>query len=143
MEDIEAITLEQKVHRLPYTELPAVWWATMECRWPEQLGEAPENLTEADLGTIRETALRRIGDKACYRYMNVHHGFMTDQLFEDWWESQQQEMLRQQSKQRAKDRPDCGTDRCNKPIMTALRAFLFGCLGGLLGRLLLELLKLL
>lgn len=148
MEDHEPITLEQKVRRLSYTDLPAVWWATMENRWPEHLGEIPENLTNADLRTIQEIAIDTIGVKACYRYMNVHHGFMTDQMFNDWWDSFesrkykfQHEMnpipqgLREQGSTQGREYGD-------SPIVTALLAFFFGGLGGVISRLLLDLLKL-
>ena len=97
MKDVE-LTVED-IHRLdglleqvPRAQWPRLWYELNLGRWPEELGEAPRGYDS------RETVHPHVryymvsidqacGRKACLRYAHKVDYGVTDQQFDDWWDS--------------------------------------------------------
>lgn len=98
----------------PLDKVPVSLWAEVWCslsrlEWHEALGEKPvgwdDCITVKDMKEIRCAAADpiiqwiefEIGTKGCLRHMKMTDG-MTDQQFEDWWDSQIFEKYRKTAK---------------------------------------------
>lgn len=137
------VLLIDRLLTAPKALWPEIWWDIVQSRWPNALGEEPSNDWKDYRKQIIALIENTVGGKACDRYMNVHHGRMTDQMFDDLWDSRQQVILQQKCNQGTEYRTDDRADDRNKQIMTALISFFIGCLGGIFGFLLAQLFQLL
>lgn len=124
----------QRLQELPRSELPKIWWSLFEDKWPEELGEKPAWVGYEDRMNLARWIQDRIGVKACYRYMNTEFNGMTDQMFDDYWDS-----CEELGQQRTNASQDSAEDRAHKidyPFVTLIiHAFLgmaFGVLYSIL-----------
>lgn len=111
--DERKVELLEALERLPKSLWPKIFWDFPD-RWPEELGDKPEDFYEAHY-FICERIEDRIGSKALMRYYNVSSGNMTDQMFDDFWESSKDQLH-----QKGSDDTDKSANNCDCPIMTSL-----------------------
>lgn len=77
-----------KLENVSHSEYPGIWYELNLGRWPSVLGEIPEGIstTGGDLSDFMKMVEDLAGKKACLRYANKKSG-MSDQEFDDWWDS--------------------------------------------------------
>ena len=127
---------------VPKKEWPKVFWEVSHDRWPEEFGDRPQWVGAEECDAIARMIQSSIGVKACMRYLNTEFGGMTDQMFDDMWDSAQNALHKNgpgNSEDRAQDRACHG----NSPIVTALGSLFIGGIGSLLALIVYDLLKLL
>lgn len=109
------------IHELPYDEALELYYAAAE-EWPDGLPLKPDEwdgLGERKqveyLQYVRGLVEMRVGKKALSRYRHKKEEGMTDQQFDDWWESNQQrrslEELEEKLDKRYGDRQQSNDDR--------------------------------
>lgn len=130
--------LLETLERLPKSTWPKIFWDFPD-HWPEELGDKPEDFYEAHY-FICERIEDRIGSKALMRYYNVSTGNMTDQMFDDYWESSKEKLNDKLHKKRSNDTGK-GANNCDCPVMPMLSTLICTILVFLLGTLLLLLCK--
>lgn len=116
----------EQLNGLPLSELPKIFWSLLEDKWPEELGEKPAWVGDEDRMNLARWIQNRIGVKACYRYMCTAFNGMTDQMFNDYWDSCEE--LRQQ-------RTNASQDRAHKIDGPVVASFFLKLLGVILGML--------
>ena len=139
-EDRTGALYEILIH-VPKKEWPKVFWEVSHERWPEELGDRPQWVGAEECDSIARMIQSSIGVKACMRYLNTEFGGMTDQMFDDMWDSAQNALHNKcpgNSEDRAQDRTGHG----HSPIVTALGSLFLGGIGGLLALIVYDLLKL-
>lgn len=132
--DERKIELLETIYGVPKSIWPKIYWDLCPNNWPKELGEKPENSAE-ESHYLAEEILKRIGEKSVMRYLNVSSGNMTDQLFDDFWDSSKDNAkykLDSNCADNAKDSTDQSAYNGNRPIMTKLIPFLLGSICGLL-----------
>ncbi len=144
----ELLRLDERLERVPRAQWPRLWNALRIHQWPAELGEAPNGYDDAETvhPVVRyylEEIELRCGRKACLRYAHKVDFGVTDQEFDDWWDSRLCEPLHKQGAKYAEDRAEDGAENRDKPIMAMLTAFLFGFFSCLCAQLILRLLHLL
>lgn len=146
----------ERLQQLPKAIWPRIWWDILHERLPEELGEETEFVDWREYRYwLGERISETVGIKACARYYNTlsedgHPAYFDDQMFDDFWDSRM-EKLQYQILEEVKTIPqrlgEEGSGKtgkyCNRPFMTALISFFIGCLGGIVGFLLTQLLQLL
>lgn len=81
--------------KIPHSEYPRIWYELNDWKWPEELGELPDGLSwnPDDFSPIILDLVKQIescvGKKACLRYSHKRNFGSTDQMFDDWWDSQE------------------------------------------------------
>lgn len=98
-----------RLSKIPKSEYPRLWNELNEGGWPEELGEIPEGKPRIEMDGIPYSIFWdamnsiecQVGRKACLRYSHKRKGD-TDQMFEDWWDSQHDtnELLQSMEKER-------------------------------------------
>ena len=144
----DILRLNAKLKEVPMEQWPRLWLDLNDRIWPKELGEAPSGYdTEERVHPVvrfyLDTIKLRCGIKACLRYAHKVDFGVTDQQFDDWWDSRQSEPLHEKRAECTEYCAKDGTKNCNQPIVTVLMAFLFGffgCLSALLVKFLLQLL---
>ena len=137
--------LMDHLQQLPKAIWPKIWWDIIHNRWPEELGNETDFVGWREYRSwLTEKISETVGVKACMRYYNTlsvngHPAYFDDQAFDDFWDSQMYHLLQDISE----NCTDQSTGSCDKKLTIKLMAFLFGCLGGVVGRILAELLQLL
>lgn len=111
--DERKVELLEALERLPKSLWPKIFWDFPD-HWPEELGDKPEDFYEAHY-FICQRIEDWIGSKALMRYYNVSSGNMTDQMFDDYWESSKDQLH-----QKGSDDTDKSANNCDCPIMTSL-----------------------
>ena len=106
----------QRLEELPLSELPKIFWSLLEDKWPEELGEKPAWVGDEERTILARWIQDRIGVKACYRYMCTAFNGMTDQMFDDYWDSCEE--LRQQRTNASQDRTN-GKKYANNGVVYA------------------------
>ena len=114
------------IHELPYDEALELYYAAAE-EWPDGLPLKPdewEGLGERKqveyLQYVRGLVEMRVGKKALSRYRHKKEEGMTDQQFDDWWESNQQRRLIEELDDRYRNRQNCNNNRNNSDNVGAL-----------------------
>lgn len=114
------------IHELPYDEALELYYAAAE-EWPDGLPLKPdewEGLGERKqveyLQYVRGLVEMRVGKKALSRYRHKKEEGMTDQQFDDWWESNQQRRLIEELDDRYRNRQTCNNNRNNSDNVGAL-----------------------
>lgn len=120
----------QRLEELPLSELPKIFWSLLEDKWPEELGEKPAWVGDEERTILARWIQDRIGVKACYRYMCTAFNGMTDQMFDDYWDSCEE--LRQQRTNASQDRTNGNGNKCNSPVVTFIISALLGMVLGML-----------
>ena len=144
----DVLHLGAKLEQVPMAQWPRLWYELNYGRWPEELGDKPSGYDDAE--TVHSVVRFYMSDiehscglKACLRYAHKVDDGVTDQQFDDWWDSRESEPLYEKRAECTEYCAKDGTENCNQPIVTVLKAFLFGffgCLCALLVKFLLQLL---
>ncbi len=126
----------RRLAKVSKTEYPRLWNELNEGGWPEELGEIPEGKPRVEMDGIPYSIFWdamnhiecQVGRKACLRYSHKRNGD-TDQMFEDWWDSQTDtKKLTQSMEQERNHRADRSGDEGSRDrrdfILTALLALL-------------------
>ena len=127
-----------RLQNTPKALWPAIWWDILQSRWPNVLGEEPDGEWKNARKQIIEMIENTVGIKACMRYYNTlsddtHPAYFDDQMFDDFWDSKMCKLLQKQSEQSTDNCGDQRADSCNENVVTALIAFFFGGVGGVIG----------
>ena len=107
------------INELPYDEALELYYNTAD-DWPDGMPLKPDGWDELSereqveyLQYVRGLIEMRVGKKALSRYRHKTEEGMTDQQFDDWWESNQQRRLIEELDDRYRNRQDCNNDRNN------------------------------
>lgn len=111
------------IYKMPYDDVLKLYYAATD-EWPDDLPLKPDewdDLGEREqveyLQYVRGLIEMRVGKKALSRYRHKTEEGMTDQQFDDWWESDQQrrslEELEEKLDKRYGDRQQSDDDRTN------------------------------
>ena len=134
--------LSCRLGKIPKSEYPRIWYELHEWNWPEELGEIPDgvSLSRDDTSKVILDLMGNIevsvGRKALLRYSHKRDFGSTDQMFEDWWDSQGHtkallQEITKDWKDSSHDGGHKGDSGRHQPVRTALCAalsFLFGLL---------------
>lgn len=86
-----------KLHRIPRSEWPRIYYSINEWNWPDELGTAPEGFAKGksfeEAKFIMEVIEIKCDKKAMARYEHIMLNGESEQYFEDWWDSKQQREL--------------------------------------------------
>ena len=107
------------IYKMSYDDVLKLYYAAAD-EWPDDLPLKPDewdDLGEREqveyLQYVRGLIEMRVGKKALSRYRHKTEEGMTDQQFDDWWESNQQRRLIEELDDRYRNRQDCNNDRNN------------------------------
>ena len=144
----DIIEWDKILNSIPRSEMPRIYYNLNRHNWPEELGEIPEGYGDISKPIpwkeryFMDMFDVMCGRKAVLRYAHIKDYGVTDQQFEDWWDSnntvsRKEELCDYIKRQTNKSCNESTTDS-KYPFVPALIGFL---LGGLFGKLLLLLLK--
>lgn len=143
MDELRMKYLNAQLEKQPKSEWPKIWWSLYDGIWLDELG-VQEELAE-DSNYVIQRIVDRIGLKACMRYLNTEFNGMTDQMFDDMWDSAH-DTKNALCNKRSGNTEDCAkncADNRHNPIMAALRSLFFSFAGSFLALAIFQLLKLL
>lgn len=138
--DERKVELLEALDRFPKSLWPKIFWSISPDSWPEELGEKTEDFWEEG-NFICEFIHERIGSKAIMRYANVSSGNMTDQMFDDFWDSMKVNSEDDLHSQRSNNSDKCA-NKSDCPVVKLLSTLIGTIFVFLLASFLLLLIKL-
>lgn len=77
----------KKLDVIPRTEWARIWTELKKSGWAKELGEEPKNNLEKNqiLKAVSAVIEIEIGEKNCQRHLYKEIFGFTDQMFDDWW----------------------------------------------------------